>query len=254
MHAQAHRGTLEQRQERLRGIEEELKQATRDLDELLRHQAENRSRLHVLEQLDAEREGFGAGALSALKNAQHVLGLLADRIRVPAGHVAAVEAALGHHLQLVLTEREDSARQILDGLRTGKSGRASVAALELRGGAGSAPVAVPAGMTLALSVVEADASIQPLLQDLLGRAVIAPDLAAAAAAWRQSAGALDFVTPAGELLDRHGVFTGGQANGNGAHDAFGGHQFTWHVIHVGKATSSQPTTTTSSSNGGGYGS
>ncbi|MGA3182348.1 MAG: chromosome segregation protein SMC [Verrucomicrobiota bacterium] len=215
LHAQAHRGTLEQRQERLRGIEEELKQATRDLDELLRHQAENRSRLHVLEQLDAEREGFGAGALSALKNAQHVLGLLADRIRVPAGHVAAVEAALGHHLQLVLTEREDSARQILDGLRTGKSGRASVAALELRGGAGSAPVAVPAGMTLALSVVEADASIQPLLQDLLGRAVIAPDLAAAAAAWRQSAGALDFVTPAGELLDRHGVFTGGQANGNG---------------------------------------
>ncbi|MGD1086458.1 MAG: chromosome segregation protein SMC, partial [Verrucomicrobiota bacterium] len=213
--AQARRGTLEERQRRLRGIEEELNQATRGLDDLLRRQAENRSRLHLLEQLDAEREGYGAGALSALKNADQVLGLLADRIRVPAEHVAAVEAALGRNLQLVLTEREESARQILDGLRASKSGRASVAALELRGGDASVPAAVPANMTLALGVVEADASVQPLLQNLLGRAVIAPDLAAAAAAWRQSAGALEFVTPAGELLDRHGVFTGGQTNGNG---------------------------------------
>jgi chromosome segregation protein len=216
LHAQAHRGTLEERQQRLRGIEEELTRATRELDELLRQQAENRSRLHLLEQLDAEREGFEAGALSALKNAEHVLGLLADRIRVPAGQVAAVEAALGHNLQLVLTEREASARQILEGLRTNKSGRASVAALELRSAGGGEALVVPAGMTLALSVVEADASVQPLLQNLLGRTMIAPDLAAASAAWRESGGTLDFVTPAGELLDRHGVFTGGQVNGNGS--------------------------------------
>lgn len=45
----------------------------------------------------------------------------------------------------------------------------------------------------------------------------------------------------------------GKVNGNGAHDAFGGHQFTWHVVHVGKATSSQTTTTNSNSNGGGFG-
>jgi chromosome segregation protein len=216
LNAQAHRGTLEERQQRLRAIEEELGRATQEMDEWLRQQAENRSRLHVLEQLDAEREGFGAGALSALKNAEQVLGLLADGMRAPEPHVVAVEAALGRHLQLVLTAREESARQILDGLRAGKSGRASVAALDLRNGNGVATAAVPAGMIPVLSVVEAEEAVRPLLQTLLGCTVIAPDLAAAGAAWRECGGAFDFVTPEGEMLDRHGVFTGGYANGNGS--------------------------------------
>jgi chromosome segregation protein len=216
INAQAHRGTLEERQQRLRSIQEELGRAEQELDEWLRQQAENRSRLHLLEQLDAEREGFGAGALSALKNAEQVLGLLADGMRAPEPHVVAVEAALGRHLQLVLTAREESARQILDGLRAGKSGRASVAALDLQNGNGHPAPPLPAGMVPVLSVVEAEEAVRPLLQNLLGRTVIAPDLAAAGAAWRACGGAFDFVTPAGELLDRHGVFTGGCADGNGS--------------------------------------
>ena len=216
VHAQEHRGTLEERQQRLRAIQEELGRATQEMEDWLRQQAENRSRLHLLEQLDAEREGFGAGALSALKNAEQVLGLLADGMRAPAPHVVAVEAALGRHLQLVLTAREESARQILDGLRANKSGRASVAALDLRSGNGLPAAAVPAGMIPILSVVEAEEAVRPLLQTLLGHTVIAPDLAAAGAAWRECGGAFDFVTPAGELLDRHGVFTGGCPDGNGS--------------------------------------
>jgi len=216
LNAEAQRGTLEERQERLRAIQEELGGATQETEEWLRQQAENRSRLHLLEQLDAEREGFGAGALSALKNAEQALGVLADGMRAPEPHVAAVEAALGRHLQLVLTAREESARQILDGLRASKSGRASVAALDLQNGNGAPAAAFPAGMIPVMSVVEAEEGVRPLLQNLLGRTVIAPDLAAAGAAWRECGGAFDFVTPAGEMLDRHGVFTGGYANGNGS--------------------------------------
>jgi chromosome segregation protein len=216
LNAQAHRGTLEERQQRLRALEAELDRATREMDEWLRQQAENRSRLRLLEQLDAEREGFGPGALSALKNAEQALGLLADGMRVPEPHVVAVEAALGRHLQLVLTERGESAIHILDSLRAAKSGRASVAALELRHGNGAPVPAFPPGMIPLLSVVEAGDAARPLLQNLLGRAVIAPDLAAAGAAWRDSGGAFDFVTPAGEMLDRNGIFTGGSADGNGS--------------------------------------
>jgi chromosome segregation protein len=216
INAQAQRGTLEERQQRLRLIQEELGRATQEMDDWLRQQAENRSRLHLLEQLDAEREGFGAGALSALKNAEQALGLLADRMRAPEPHVTAVEAALGRHLQLVLTAREESARQILDTLRAGRSGRASVAPLDLQNGNGSPAAPVPSGMIPVLGVVEAEEAVRPLLQNLLGHTLIAPDLAAAGAAWRECAGAFDFVTPAGEMLDRHGVFTGGCAEGNGS--------------------------------------
>src|SRR5438105_766288 len=88
--------------------------------------------LNVLEQLEAEHEGFSAGTVAALEQTEQVLGLLADKIRVPDRYLAAVETALGHHLQLVLTEQPESARQVLGDLNANKKGRASVAALALK--------------------------------------------------------------------------------------------------------------------------
>ena len=96
----------------------------------MQEQAEKRSRLNVLEQLQAEHEGFSAGTLAALKQAAQVLGSLADKIRVPDRYVPAIETALGHHLQIVLTEQPDSAQRILGDLDAHKKGRASIAALE----------------------------------------------------------------------------------------------------------------------------
>ena len=64
-------------------------------------------------------------------------------------------------------------------------------------------------------MIEADASVQPLLRSLLGRTLIVPDLAAATSAWRETHGAYDFVTASGELLSRHGVYTGGSASTSG---------------------------------------
>jgi chromosome segregation protein len=225
LHAQTHRGTVEDRQRRLREIQQQINDITPQLDDALRRQAEKRSRLNVLEQLQAEHEGFAPGALSALNTAGNVLGSLADKIRVPDPHVIAIETALGRHLQLVLTEEPETARQIVEDLRAGKSGRASIAALRLADspagspGANGAPRAWPANTVDALSVVEAEPSVQPLLRRLLGQTLIAPDLASATAAWRETNGAWDFVTPAGELLDRHGIFTGGYLNGNGSSQA-----------------------------------
>src|SRR5205085_7655226 len=106
-------------------------QAAQQQDQLLEQQAGTRSRLNVLEQLQSEHEGFSAGSLAALKQSQHVLGSLADSIRVPDQYVTAIETALGHHLQLVLTEQPESAQQILADLSANKKGRASVAPLEL---------------------------------------------------------------------------------------------------------------------------
>jgi chromosome segregation protein len=127
------RGTVEERQKRLREIQEELVRIGREQDQILQQQAEKRSRLHVLEQLQAGHEGFSAGSLAALRQSQHVMGSLADRIRVPNQFVTAIETALGLHLQLVLTEKPESAHEILSELKNNKRGRASVAALSMHG-------------------------------------------------------------------------------------------------------------------------
>ncbi len=238
------RDTVEQRQARLKQLHIDLGEATKSLDDLLRQQAERRSKLNVLIDLDSAHEGFSEGTLAALKGASGVLGSLADKIRVPDEFVPAIEAALGHHLQLVLTEQPETAEQILADLRNGRRGKASIAALGLRGAsgqsasgcqpevqslAGSLPAVASGGavgnessgpaarptLLAALAVIEADDSVKPLLASLLGSTRIADDLAAATIAYRESNGAYDFVTRSGELLTRHGVFTGGSTNGNG---------------------------------------
>ncbi len=129
LNAQTQRASVEQRQRRLQAIQKELEAAAEEQDYALEQQAGTRSRLNVLEQLETAHEGFSAGPLTALKQSQHVLGSLADRIRVPDQYVTAIETALGHHLELVLTEQPESAHQILADLNSSKAGRASVAPL-----------------------------------------------------------------------------------------------------------------------------
>ncbi|EEF61823.1 chromosome segregation protein SMC [Pedosphaera parvula] len=214
LNVQTQRGTVEERQARLKQIQQELTQLTQELDAYLQKQAEKRSRLNVLQQLQSEHEGFSAGALAALKKADQVLGSLADKIRVPDQYITAVETALGHYLQVVITESPEAAQQILTDLSNNKQGRASIASLAL---GLNAPVAAtpPSAHMAALSVIEADASVQHFLHSVLGQTLIVPDLQTATAAWQENQGAFDFVTLSGELLNRHGVYTGGSAQSSG---------------------------------------
>ncbi len=225
------RGSVEQRQARLKELQTELHQSSAEQDKLLQQQAEKRSRLNVLEQLQGSHEGFGAGAVAALRKSQSVIGSLADRIRVPDQYVVAIENALGHHLQLVLTEQPESAQQILSDLAASKAGRASVAALSIGhtdekqlafdgelapGSTGSEAKPLVAGEVVhALSVVQTDPTVEKLLHSLLGRTFIAADLTTATAQIQNGHAGCDFVTLGGDLLSRHGIYTGGYLNGNG---------------------------------------
>lgn len=227
MSVQTRRGTVEQRQQRLKVIQEELNKLGQELDGVLRLQAEKRSRLNVLEQLQADHEGFSAGSLAALRQSQHVLGSLADRIKVANQYIPAVESALGHHLQLVLTEEPESARQILADLQANKKGRASVAPMSFwrnghsdatpEGEATCVDVELNGAPLPAIQVVQGDPAVQPLVHRLLGMTRIVRDLEAATAAWKDTSGAYHYVTLSGEVLSRHGIYTGGatHANGNG---------------------------------------
>jgi len=238
---QARQLSLEARQQRLGEVQRELGRLTQELDTLQQRQAEQRSRLNVLEQLQTSHEGFSSGALAALKNARNVLGALTDKIRVPDQYVMAVEAALGSHLQLVLTEEPEAAREILADLSAHKRGRASIASLGLlpacqrgahdsssgNGGPHSAGSHADQGHSsgggnrcltvgvAALSVIEAEESVKPLLASLLSHTAIVPDLATATATWQERRGEFDFVTHNGDVLNRHGIFTGGATNGSG---------------------------------------
>jgi chromosome segregation protein len=230
--AQTKRGSVEQRQNQLGEVQTELQQLSAEHDQFLQQEAEKRSRLNVLEQLEGSREGFAAGPVAALRRSRSVMGSLADRIRVPDAYVVAIENALGHHLQLVLTEQPESAQEILADLSANKVGRASVAALSMKyrdekqlafegdmappKNNGAAQKTLEKGQIVhALSVVQAEPSVEKLLKALLGRTFIASDLVTATEQIQNGHGGCDFVTLTGDLLSRHGVYTGGYLNGNG---------------------------------------
>jgi chromosome segregation protein len=232
LNVQTTRGSVQQRQDRLRELQNELQQSSTEQDEFLRQQAEKRSRLSVLEQLEGSHEGFSVGTQAALRQSRSVIGSLADRIRVPDQFVVAVENALGHHLQLVLTEQPESAQEILADLSVNKSGRASVAALSIGipddkqlvfGGELSSDENKtaaqnglrPGQIVRALDVVQTDPSVDKLLRALLGRTFIASDLPTATAQIQNGHAGCDFVTLTGDLLSRHGIYTGGYLNGQG---------------------------------------
>ena len=61
MRAVTQRGSVEERQTRLRQLQTELQSSSAEQDKLLQKQAEKRSRLNVLEQLEGAHEGFSAG-------------------------------------------------------------------------------------------------------------------------------------------------------------------------------------------------
>ncbi len=208
------RGTVEERQKRLREIQLEINQVSHELDTVLRAQAGVKSRLNVLEQLQTSHEGFGAGAQAALKQSKLALGTLADRIRVPDQYIVAVESALGHHLQLVLAEQPEAAQEIFADLNTNKKGRANIGCLGLKNpDFKPAEAAADAPGESALKVIEADESVAYLISGLLGNTRIVADLAAATAAWQACNGAYNFATLTGDLLNRQGIFTGGSLGG-----------------------------------------
>ncbi len=216
------RGRLQKLQSELGAFQSENSALSHQQEELFRQIATRKSRLNVLEQLQSSREGFAAGAAALLKEkAQGVLGALVDQIRIPAPYVNAVEALLGTHLQLVLSEKPESAQSILDHLRNAKKGTASIAPLNWGealnsandSGETSAPDFSGSGEAQppvrVLDIVEAEDSVLPLLKRLLGQAWIVPDLAQAAKLWSSCPGRCEFVTQSCEVLTQNGVFIGG---------------------------------------------
>src|ERR1035438_10172149 len=67
----------------------------------------------------------------------------------------------------------------------------------------------------AMSVIYAEPTVEPLLKSLLGRTFIAADLPTATEQIQNGHAGCDFVTLTGDLLNRHGIYTGGYFNGKG---------------------------------------
>ncbi len=223
---------LDARRRELRAAEEgtaaaqkELAAAEQALAAAAKIQAGRTARLEVLRGLNEAGAGFSAGTQAVLRGLDRpelfklaVIGVLGSSVDVEARFIPAVEAILGQHLQTILLRDDEVAAELLDTLATGKKvGRATLLPLSSKvGDAAKAPPspALPAGaLRWAREVVEASATVAPLVHRLLANSVVAETLPAAREL-RRAHPELTVATLAGELLDRDGFLQGGQAPGD----------------------------------------
>jgi chromosome segregation protein len=188
--------------------------------------SDRRARLQSLQEVMRNYEGYGRGVRSLMTRARAsegsekgAMGLVADVMTVPAEYENAVEAVLGERLQYVIVESHSQGVEAIDRLKSAAEGRASlIPLLRLRddeGRAGAPDRSHPGFVAGCLDVVRFDPAYERLARFLLGDATIVRDLSSALEIWQSGGGAGTLVTMDGEVLDPHGVVTGGPLEGEG---------------------------------------
>lgn len=169
------------------------------------------TRLEALRRLEESGAGLYAGVKQVLDAARRkqldgVLGTLSSLLLVPDELEAAIEAALGAHLQDLVVERWADAERAIDHLKRTKAGRATFQPLDtvIHRGHGSTVRLAPGIRGIAAELIDVDTRARAIVDGLLGRTLIAEDLDAARAALPQLAPGWSIVTLGGEIARSNG--------------------------------------------------
>ena len=227
---------LDSRRNKLATLEEEKEVTERafqhsrgDLD-ATRQQAANAhkelarasSRLDVLKQLVDSGEGFQKGTQSVLKGLDEpeffnngVRGVLAGLIEVEDGYTAAVEAALGSHLQAVLVTNADYAQAIIDRLTEKKLGEAAIIPEDFVApdSAGQMMTVPDGAKSWAMDRIKADSKVASVVEGLLSKVLIVEDLATAME-MRKDLPDVTIVSMRGDVCTPEGLVLGGVSGGD----------------------------------------
>ncbi len=213
--------TERQHQAAARNIRELAERMTAKRSEL----AAARSRRELLQDLEDKLEGVGSGVRGLLEArdggdpaAAGICGVVADLVEVDIEHARAVEAALGSHEQLVVTESFEATTSAIDFLARTEKGKASFLSLDATNGHTSEagePLADPAIVGRALHLVRHPERFAKLLRYLLGDVLVVRDIDAAKRLAAADGCGARYAALDGQLLNRSGVSVGGTTCGVG---------------------------------------
>ena len=177
------------------------------------------SRLRVLREMERDYAGYQQAVKQVLLHARGnsgVHGVVASLMRVPKELERAVEAVLGGALQNVVTSDEYVARDMIAYLRNNKFGRATFLPMTtIAGRTLNAQerqlLSMPGCVGLASELVEFDPQYRGIVENLLGRTVVAENLDAGIEIMRRGRHAFRLVTLEGDVMHSGGSMTGGSA-------------------------------------------
>ena len=207
-------------------IEEEAKEAARKiaaitnaLNEATGQKQSTASRLRILREMERDYAGYQQAVKQVLLHARGnagVHGVVASLMRVPEKLERAVEAVLGGALQNVVTSDEYVARDMIAYLRQNKLGRATFLPMTtITGRTLNAQerqlLSMPGCVGLASELVSFDEPYRGIVENLLGRTVVAENLDAGIEIMRRGRHAFRLVTLEGDVMHSGGSMTGGSS-------------------------------------------
>lgn len=196
--------------------EEALKLLNKNLNNRQQEYHTSFTKLEALKNMAERYDGYGGSIRRVMEvrdRIHGIRGVVADLVSAPKEYEIAIETALGGSIQNIVTESEQTAKQLIEYLKKNKYGRATFLPLTSVNGQGqfnqTQALKEPGVLGLASDLAIADKEYEGLVKYLLGRVVVTDNIDHAVALARKFRYSLRIVTLEGELLSAGGSMTGG---------------------------------------------
>ena len=179
------------------------------------------SRLDSLKNMAERYDGYGNSIRRVMEQKERVPGIegvVADLIQVNKDYEIAIETALGGSIQNIVTDNEQTAKQMIEFLKKNRFGRATflpLSSVNARGEFSQKEALKEEGVIgLASELVNAAPRYQGVIRYLLGRVLVVDHIDHAIAIGRKYRHTMRMVTIEGESLSPGGSMTGGSFRNN----------------------------------------
>ena len=205
----------------IHAIQETLKQQNTQLEKKQTSYHREASRLESLRNITERYDGYGNSIRRVMEQKNHVPGIrgvVADIIHVEKNYEIAIETALGGSIQNIVTDNEQTAKQMIEFLKKNRYGRATFLPLNSISSRGEfnqrGALNEPGAIGLASGLVTAEKEYDGLIGYLLGRVLVVDHIDHAIAIARKYRHSIRMVTLEGESLSPGGSMTGGAFKNN----------------------------------------
>lgn len=201
-----------------RETDKNIQAAQQEIQNLDQQISSDRAKENLVREMLSSHEGYYESVRQLFSHlgasARDVYGTVADVIRVESRYETALETALGNAMQDVIVASDETAKQLIELLRSSHLGRVTflpISGLTVRylSEADSRAMREMGLLGTADRLVACEEHVRPAIDYLLARTVVAEDLDQALMAKRHAGSSFRLVTLQGDIIVPGGAITGG---------------------------------------------
>ena len=197
-------------------LKEQIATGSSEIDKKQQQYHREKSRLESLVNITERYDGYGNSIRKIMELKEQrpgILGVIADIVKVEKQYETAIETALGGTIQNIVTDNENTAKDLIAYLKQNRFGRATFLPLTSvsarKNPKNEAALKEPGVIGIASQLVKCEQKYEEVAAYLLGRVLVADSIDHAIALAKKNHYSLHIVTLEGEYLSPGGSMTGG---------------------------------------------